>query len=283
MKKYATNNGVWNTSKVLASPLLNPLRPVLEGAAWPSSVWPTMDDYQSLLEKHQVKNCHGHALKAVPASPLSDFGHGAYEASVNLHATLHTRLENWHDCFNLLTWCTFPLSKAALNAAHLSSPALPLSTPARAGARTPAQDALTQFDESGAVLVCADPELSELLKAFQWKQVFWERRAAVSASLRCFVFGHGLMEKALTPYLGLTAKACLFNVGKDFMQASFAEQLAVVDKKIAALLTGAQAWSHPRDLLPLPILGMPGYSPDNQEARYYDNLDYFRPGRRGLV
>ena len=35
-----------------------------------------------------------------------------------------------------------------------------------------------------------------------------------------------------------------------------------------------------RELVPLPILGVPGWCPDNTRESYYDNLDYFRAGRR---
>jgi hypothetical protein len=30
----------------------------------------------------------------------------------------------------------------------------------------------------------------------------------------------------------------------------------------------------------LPILGVPGWCADNEREAFYDNADYFRPGRR---
>lgn len=282
MKKYATNNGVWDVNKVLASPLLSTLQPVLEVASWPAQGWPTAEDYQNLLQKYSVRNSRGRNLKVVPMAASPDSMHRPYEASMYFDAALNTRLENWHDCFNLLTWCTFPLSKAALNAAHMRLQS-GIDVRVNAPARMPAQDALTQFDESGVVLACADSELIDLLEAFQWKRVFWEKRGSVHAALRCYVFGHGIMEKALHPYVGLTAKALILLVERDFMQASLNEQLIAVDKQVAAFINRPQPWSSARDLLPLPILGVPGYSPDNAQQAYYDNVNYFRPGRRHLT
>ena len=36
------------------------------------------------------------------------------------------------------------------------------------------------------------------------------------------------------------------------------------------------------ELAPLPVLGVPGWWPDNEAQGFYDNSDYFRPGRAGL-
>ena len=38
--------------------------------------------------------------------------------------------------------------------------------------------------------------------------------------------------------------------------------------------------ARPRELSPLPVLGIPGWWPDNERADFYDNTDYFRSGRR---
>ena len=35
-----------------------------------------------------------------------------------------------------------------------------------------------------------------------------------------------------------------------------------------------------RDLAVVPILGIPGWCADNESEDYYDDTDYFRPGRR---
>ena len=35
----------------------------------------------------------------------------------------------------------------------------------------------------------------------------------------------------------------------------------------------------PAELAPLPVLGVPGWWAANEAASFYDNRDYFRPGR----
>jgi len=37
---------------------------------------------------------------------------------------------------------------------------------------------------------------------------------------------------------------------------------------------------HGRELSPLPVLGVPGWWPDNERESFYDDADYFRSGRR---
>jgi len=36
----------------------------------------------------------------------------------------------------------------------------------------------------------------------------------------------------------------------------------------------------PSDLHPVPLLGVPGWHPDTADESFYDDRDYFRPGRR---
>jgi hypothetical protein len=42
---------------------------------------------------------------------------------------------------------------------------------------------------------------------------------------------------------------------------------------VAALAT-------PRDLSPLPLMGIPGWCADNEDPAFYGNTRIFRPGRR---
>jgi hypothetical protein len=39
--------------------------------------------------------------------------------------------------------------------------------------------------------------------------------------------------------------------------------------------------SHGRELSPLPVLGVPGWWGGNEQENFYENTDYFRPGRNG--
>lgn len=269
---------IWNALSVSASPLLQAIHPALERAAWPTQNWPGLRAYQFALDGHGVTNASGQPLRVVCApEPASREWRRAYESRVYEQAALSTRMENVHDAFNVLAWCAFPQTKAALNARHhvLSCEA----AVSEQDGRSAAQDALTQFDESGVIVASADAGLTALLKTAQWKQAFWHARDAVTRHLRCFVVGHGLMEKALNPYIGLTGKALFLQVAPDFMHLPLAAQVAHIDHLSAHFVASAVCWSQPRALLPLPLLGMPGFSEANNNELYYDNTAYFRPPR----
>ena len=140
---------------------------------------------------------------------------------------------------------------------------------------------LTLFDEGGIIVASADAQLSALLHGFRWKDLFWKRRAAVARSMRFYVFGHAIYEKALQPYKGVTAKALLVDVASRSIDAPLEEQLTELDTRAAAYFSDAQALTSTRLLLPLPILGIPGWEPANEREEYYDDVSQFRPGRAG--
>jgi len=76
------------------------------------------------------------------------------------------------------------------------------------------RDTNTLLDESGVVIPCADSELAELLRDFRWKELFWQRRERVQNSMGIYLFGHGLYEKALRPYIGMTGQGLLLPVAQ---------------------------------------------------------------------
>ena len=277
---------VWDMAQVQTSPLFAALRPVLEQADWPRQQWPTLPDYQVLLDclPQPVRTASGARLRvAPPALEKSQDWRQGYEPRIYLSGELPTRASSWHDCFNLLTWATFPLAKAALNARHYALLEARVTTSlAHATPRTAHQDALTQFDESGVIVLSADPSLTALLKDFQWKTLFWERRTDVLAHMRCFLFGHGLMEKALRPYQGMTGKGVLLSVSPQTLALPLAAQLTHADHLLADLIADGQQLLQPRDLAPVPVLGFPGVTRENECAAYYDDQRYFRPGRSAV-
>lgn len=180
-----------------------------------------------------------------PAGPLAT----GYEQHVAATGRVPTR-DNAHDLFNGLVWLRCPDFKAALNRAHIAAP------PAPPGRRGPLRDALTLLDESG-LLLAAPPPLVEALRARDWTALFLTHRALwAQAQLR--VVGHALLEKLLAPRKPLCARVLLV----DDLQAP----------RLPALLV-------PADLLPLPVLGIPGWWPANAEAGFYADHLVFRPKR----
>ncbi|MBI3760010.1 MAG: DUF3025 domain-containing protein, partial [Deltaproteobacteria bacterium] len=138
---------------------------------------------------------------------------------------------------------------------------------------------LTHFDECGIVVLSSRPELLDLLRGFCWKELFVERRAEVISSMRFVIFGHATYEQLLKPFRGLTAKAALYEVSEDWLLMSKEAQVAAVDTLLAVDLTSGK-YNRPRDFQPLPLLGIPGVTPESENPDYYDDTWQFRPGRR---
>lgn len=188
-----------------------------------------------------------------------------YEPRIYLRGEVQTRENSWHDFFNAMVWYTFPNTKILLNKMHYfyHKKRYPDSR------RTTIEDGLTLFDENGVVVLSTQPELLDLLREHRWHELFWQHRDEVKRSMRFLIFGHGLYEKALNPFIGITGKALLFSVD-DLKQQDNVDQL-VTDKLRAQ---GEQIT--PRQLTPLPILGIPGWWPDNESEDFYFNKNYFR-------
>ncbi len=220
----------------------------------------------------------GAAIKFVAAANAHDASEhattGQYETNIYLTGQVQTRPQCWHDFFGALCWMLFPKSKAALNALHYDAFTTRSRTAPTHNTRSPIENAATLFDESGAVVISSDPALIDMIKSMQWKELFWHHRERVRTHLRVIIFGHALYEKALNPYIGLTAQTLLCNVSEmELKEITNGE----VDQRIAHWWNPSRT---PRDLFPLPILGIPGLSPDNECENYYDNINYFRTSRR---
>ena len=196
-----------------------------------------------------------------------------YECRIRDTGEVETRPGNWHDFFNALVWLSFPQAKLAISARHVQAMA-----PAGA-VRGSERDALTHFDECGIVVLSSQPRLLDLLREFRWRALFAERRADVLRAMRFVVFGHATYESLLNPFRGLTAKAILHEVDDVWLSMPVAAQAAAVDALLAADFANGRC-ARPRDLQPLPVLGIPGVTPDSELASYYDDRWQFRPGRR---
>lgn len=241
--------------------------------------WPTLAELQRLVDEIRVVNRRGMPLRQVPQGPRPASPLDGYEPRIYLRGELQVRDAEWHDLFNVLAWLVFPRAKAALNARHYRA----LVAQAASGARNrgPAQDALTLFDEGGVIVASSDRGLLRMLVDFAWKDLFWRDRTRVAAHMEFFVFGHALFEKVLDPYVGITGRAVLFEVGTDFHGASTAARVARLDALLADRLDDETAFRATRELTPVPILGVPGWYAQNAAGSFYDNADYFRPRRTG--
>ncbi|MBB1599089.1 DUF3025 domain-containing protein [Variovorax sp. UMC13] len=183
----------------------------------------------------------------------------AYEAHIFETRSVPTR-DNLHDFFNGLVWCAFPHSKRHLNA-------LQASEIARAGVgatRGPLRDALTLFDENGALLD-APPVLWQALVERDWQRLFVTERARWQEA-RLWLFGHALLEKLVTPRKPITAHVLRTPAGA---------AAALDDAALAGALD--PAWLRTKPFAALPVLGVPGWCAENASPAFYTDAQVFRP------
>lgn len=223
-----------------------------------ATVWPDMATLNAAAP------VAGKVFVAQDAALLADGLH--YEQRIAA-GRIATRAENWHDLFNALVWGRYPALKQALNARQCAAIAQ-MGT----RQRNAAQQALTQFDESGLVVRVRDAALLAAWDAHDWRALFVDQAAAwqrgdigVAAS-----FGHALLEQCLLPGRRVVGKALVV--------------IAVDDATAVAQVVGAiaagQVLQQAGELRPLPLAGIPGWHPA-QGSDFYADADYFRPLREG--
>jgi hypothetical protein len=268
----------WNRDALLQSPLFSPLHPIL--AKLEPKGFPGIENCNTLLAARQppITVQVGMPLSFVPQRRGRVPFEAQYEPRCYLTGEVQMRTDNWHDLLNALVWLTFPKTKAVLNSRHYH--ALIEENESGITKRGAVRDVNTLLDESGAIVVYADEELMKLLRSFQWKELFWQRREQAGAGMGFFVLGHGLYEKALRPYVGMTGQSLMIRVEQDFFSWPLTQQLNYLDDHLASHLATPGHCRNSRELSPLPLLGVPGWSADNKNAAFYDNTSYFRPGRR---
>jgi Protein of unknown function (DUF3025) len=173
----------------------------------------------------------------------------AYEAFIARTADVPTR-DNLHDHFNRCIWHRHPRIKQRLNQLQAAE----IAARGIAATRGALRDALTLFDENGALWPDAPPRLAQALAARDWRALFVTHRE-LWRHHRFEVFGHALLEQlASAPRKGLTAHVLLTD---------------------PLVLTPAQWAAKP--FLPLPVLGIPGWWPANQDPAFYEDKQVFRP------
>ena len=198
--------------------------------------------------------------------PQSELPPGAaYEQFIFDTARVPTR-DNLHDFFNGLIWLRFPLTKRRLNQ-------LQAEQIAQAGvgqSRGSVRDALTLFDENAALLQAPDA-IWRALVAREWQRLFIDLRP-LWPQARLVLFGHALLEKLVAPYKSITA-----HVYHEPIPCALGADLAGWDAWLADRLNAGELASKP--FTPLPVLGVPGWWPANEDPAFYADATVFRPVR----
>ncbi len=213
-------------------------------------------------------NQRGLPVRFVPAS---EPGVRDYEKHIYETGEVSTREASWHDVFNALAWCRFPLLKAAMNARHHDE--LGAGRPGRRGR---VRDALTLFDESGVIVSGTERRVLEALAEKNWNAAFVTHRAGWKPGIRVTVCGHAILEKFLDPYKSVTAHAL-------FLHTPRIMPVADLDRWLARALLEHRILDSPAALSPVPLMGIPGWwRAGEQDQAFYADREVFRPdsGRR---
>jgi len=201
----------------------------------------------------------GVAVEFVAQSELSS--DIAYEAFIFSFKRIPTS-NNLHDFFNGLCWLRFPQTKLRLNFLQAQE----ISSEGVGATRGPLRDALTLFDENVLLLQASD-DLWHALQVRDWKKLFGELRDEWQ-SAHIVTFGHALLEKLVAPYKSITAH--VFRIASDVD----AKDDQVLDAWLANNLQPDYLATKP--YLPLPVLGIPGWWPDNETISFYEDQNVFR-------
>lgn len=271
----------WDAGFVSFSPIFEPLKSWAEKFSDFKSHWPGLDDYQHVLDsiEQPIKTLSGETLRIVPQDGKPGHFNEHYAPRIYTTGEIQTRTENWHDFFQYLTWFMFPKTKAVINSIHVPAALSRMEQGIDLGRRSSVENMLSLFDEGGAVILCSDESLLQLIRDFSWKELFWQRREELKSKLKLVTFGHALYEKGLSPYIGMTANCILFNVEEKLLQQGNQDQINWIDSHLAEIFSQGTTYLKPKDLSPFPLLGLPGWDENNENEQYYENQRYFRPGR----
>jgi len=125
-------------------------------------------------------------------------------------------------------------------------------------------------------VVADDSRIFDRIAGFEWKELFWRRRAELERHARFVAFGHALFEKALEPHLGMVAKTIFLSTGRLPDDGALVDS---VDASLAAHFGERARFASPKRMAPMPVLGIPGWHSDTDRESFYDDPHHFR-GRK---
>lgn len=184
----------------------------------------------------------------------------AYEQFIYETGQVPTR-DNLHDFFNGLVWLHLPQAKRRMNQLQAQA----IVAQGVGAVRGPLRDALTLFDENGAVLDAPAP-LWQALRARDWRRLFIDLRP-LWAQARLVLVGHALMEKLVCARKGIAAHV--------YKAPAAIKSIANLDAWLAHQLQ-PEDWSR-KPFVPLPVMGIPGWCHENENFSFYDDSSVFRP------
>ena len=186
----------------------------------------------------------------------------AYEAHIHATGQVPTR-HNLHDFFNALIWLHFPATKRMLNQLQTAE----IHRNPRRNLRGKQRDAATLFDENAAIFVSRRPSMITLLAQRQWHTLLLANATRFHAECQVILFGHALLEKLIQPYKAITAHVWPLHCQDLGSEDRGQLPLPLLDEVLAASVAPGFVSS---DFHHLPILGVPGWWQEQDEAFYAD-------------
>lgn len=230
--------------------------------------WATSEQWPNVETLNQSTVTLSHAYTGKPlvfvkqsAELLNDGMH--YEQRIFQHGLIATRENNWHDLFNAMMWLKYPKIKSALNARQWGDiEGHGLKT------RTPAQCAMTLFDEAGAIVTMPE-EMLACWKQHDWHGLFIEHANAWhEGRARVAVFGHALLDHALVTETLLVAKCMVLEDKSDF---------SICFERIASDIYKENSLRSNSELRTLPLCGIPGWHSATDSAQFVKSAACFSP------
>lgn len=192
--------------------------------------------------------------------PQSELPEGqAYEQYIHDSLCVPTR-DGLHDFFNALCWMQFPLAKKQLNQLQAAA----IQAQGVGAVRGPVRDAVTVFDENACLIQLPDV-VWNALQSRHWQTAFGTHRA-LWQDVTLQIFGHAALEKLVNPYKAITVHLWRVPLGIP---------LQAWDAWLAQDLQPEKLSQKP--FLPTPVLGIPGWWPENEAPHFYDDALVFRP------
>jgi hypothetical protein len=170
-----------------------------------------------------------------------------YDGRITCAGEVPTRERDWHDFFNALCFMTFPRAKRALHRRQYRVLKSRIDPGAHRlpGARTKEQDALTLFDEGGAVIAAEELAFQPLAAASDAERPELLRQLVERRQAKVIPFGHALFEhlvEGLRCPGGSTRLVRVDDVGVPDLLL-----LAAVDRCVAGLLDDPEVFLQPRE------------------------------------
>jgi hypothetical protein len=204
--------------------------------------WPGIDELNSAYDRFKpdgapplkfVVQAQPGQRKAKKLKRAGLAGNTYYAKQIVEDLVVPTRLANWHDLFNALTWMTFPCAKYRLQQIFL-----------REGnddeRRSKMGDVLACFDEGGVVVVLPREQYEDGMcvlssENMEEKQEYIERFGNVA------VFGHAIYETVLINGNKRVASApVVMALENPFFEKELTARYAEIDQRLAEHLQGSK-------------------------------------------